>query len=149
MNDLIINKETLVDIADAIREKTGNLAKIQVGQLADEIEKIQVGEGTLPNLSNPAAASDALAGKEFIDQEGNKVTGTIATKTSSNLTASGATVTVPAGYYAANVTKSVATATQATPSVSIDANGKITADTQKEMSEIGIFSFLESISYIY
>lgn len=81
----------------------------------------------LPELANPGSASDLLNGKELIDQEGNIVTGTIATKTSSNLTVSGATVTVPAGYYASNASKSVATATQATPSVSIDANGKITA----------------------
>lgn len=81
----------------------------------------------LPDLTNPAAAADILSGKEAIDENGNVMTGTIATKTSSNLTASGATVTVPAGYYASNATKSVATATQATPSVSIDANGKISA----------------------
>jgi hypothetical protein len=46
---------------------------------------------------------------------------------STDLTASGATVTVPSGYYATQATKSVATATQATPSVSIDSAGKITA----------------------
>lgn len=45
---------------------------------------------------------------------------------SSDLTASGATVTVPAGYYATQATKSVATAAQATPSVSIDSAGLIT-----------------------
>jgi len=73
-----------------------------------------------------ATASDILSGKTaYVD--GEKITGTIATKTSSNLTASGATVTVPAGYYASQATKSVATATQATPSVSIDSAGKITA----------------------
>lgn len=73
-----------------------------------------------------ATASDILSGKTaYVD--GAKVTGNIATKTASNLTASGATVTVPAGYYASQATKSVATATQATPSVSIDSAGKITA----------------------
>ena len=46
---------------------------------------------------------------------------------SSDLTASGATVTVPAGYYASQATKSVGTATQATPSISVDSAGKITA----------------------
>lgn len=46
---------------------------------------------------------------------------------SSDLTASGATVTAPAGYYASSASKSVATATQATPSISIDSAGKITA----------------------
>ena len=73
-----------------------------------------------------ATASTMLAG-ETAYVNGEKVTGNIPTKTSSNLTASGATVTVPAGYYASQATKSVATATQATPSVSIDSAGKITA----------------------
>ena len=40
------------------------------------------------------------------------------TKTESDVTVSGATVTIPAGYYANEVTKSVATATQATPAMS-------------------------------
>lgn len=39
--------------------------------------------------------------------DGTKYTGSIATKTGSNLTASGDTVTVPAGYYASQVTKAV------------------------------------------
>lgn len=81
----------------------------------------------LPTLSNEGTAGDLLSGKQLIDSDGNVVTGTIATKTSNNLTASGATVTVPAGYYASNASKSVNTATQATPSVSIDSAGKITA----------------------
>ena len=51
----------------------------------------------------------------------------IALKTSSNLTASGATVSVPAGYYASDASKSVATATQATPSISVSSAGLITA----------------------
>ena len=51
----------------------------------------------------------------------------IATKSSADLTASGATVTAPAGYYATAATKTITSATQATPSISIDSNGKITA----------------------
>lgn len=82
---------------------------------------------TLPELSNPALESDILSGKEAIDKDGNIIEGAIVTKTASNLTANGATVTVPAGYYATQVTKSVPTATQATPSISVDASGKITA----------------------
>ena len=85
-------------------------------------------EGTvLPELTNPADASKALSGYDFINEDGERVTGTIPTKTASGLTASGATVTVPSGYYATKATKSVTTATQATPSVSIDSAGKITA----------------------
>lgn len=48
-------------------------------------------------------------------------------KGSADLTASGATVSVPAGNYKESVSKSVATTTQATPSISIDSAGKITA----------------------
>lgn len=51
---------------------------------------------------------------------GVKVTGTIPSKTSSDLTASGATVTVPAGHYAAQAQKSVASGS-ATPAANITA----------------------------
>ena len=73
-----------------------------------------------------ATANDVLNGKTFY-ANGSKLTGNIPTKTASNLTSSGATVTVPAGYYASQVSKSVATATQATPSISVDSAGLITA----------------------
>lgn len=81
----------------------------------------------LPELTNEGSASDLLSGKELIDSDGNVVTGNIPTKSDNDLTASGATVTVPSGYYASQATKSVDTVTQAIPSISIDSNGKITA----------------------
>ena len=87
-------------IADKIRKKTGSTATIVADDFPDAIDSILT-----------------------------PTDGTIATKTSSDLTASGATVTVPAGYYASQASKSVATATQATPSISIDSNGLITAST--------------------
>lgn len=137
-------------LADEIRELSGttitksidamasdvNTANAEIAEQTDLIAQIATalegkasgtGGTILPTLSNPATASDILASKEAIDGSGNKITGTIETKTSTNLTASGATVTVPAGYYATNATKSVATATQATPSVSINSSGLITA----------------------
>lgn len=126
MSDLIITKDTLVDIADAIRQKTGTTEKILVSTLASEVSKIKT-DVNISKLSNPATASDVLDNKEFINQNGDKVTGTIATKTSSDITTSGATVTVPKGYYASNTSKSVATATQATPSITVSSNGLITA----------------------
>ena len=64
-----------------------------------------------------ATASDILATKTAYGASG-KVTGNIATKTQSDLTASGATVTVPAGYYASQATKSVASGTAGTPTAS-------------------------------
>ena len=47
--------------------------------------------------------------------DGTKVTGSIQSKSSSDLTASGATVTAPAGYYASQATKSVASGTATAP----------------------------------
>ena len=73
---------------------------------------------------------------------GTKYTGTIATKTSSDLTVSGDTVTVPSGYYASNATKAVAsgsattptTAITATPTITVSSGGLITASVSASKS---------------
>lgn len=76
-----------------------------------------------------ATASDILSGKTAY-VKGSKITGNITSRTSNNVSASGATVTVPAGYYSSQVTKSVTTATQATPSISFnESTGKVTASS--------------------
>jgi hypothetical protein len=51
----------------------------------------------------------------------------VARKSSSDLTADGATVNVPAGYYKNAASKSVATTTQATPNITVNSSGLITA----------------------
>ena len=48
-------------------------------------------------------------------------------KDDSDLTVSGGTVTAPAGYYPASASKTISTATQATPSITVDSTGLITA----------------------
>ena len=73
-----------------------------------------------------ATASDIVSPKTAY-VNGEKITGTIPSKSSSDLTVSGATVNVPAGYYKNAASKAVPTATQATPSITVDANGLITA----------------------
>lgn len=77
-----------------------------------------------------ATAGDILSGKTAY-VNGSKVTGSIAAKSESDITASGKTVTVPAGYYASSADKSVETATQATPTISVDNSGKITATSEQ------------------
>ena len=61
--------------------------------------------------------------------DGTKYTGTIATKSSSDLTASGATVTVPVGYYATAASKSVASGTATTPATSISVTPTISINS--------------------
>jgi hypothetical protein len=52
----------------------------------------------------------------------------VATKSSADLTANGATITAPAGYYASAASKSVATTTVATPTVTVNSSGKAIAN---------------------
>lgn len=59
--------------------------------------------------------------------KGSKVTGTIATKTSSDLTTSGSTVYVPAGYYSSQASKSISSGSLSSPSISVSSSGVITA----------------------
>ena len=82
---------------------------------------------TVSSGQTKAAAAQILSGySAYVD--GAEVKGSIATKTSSNLTANGATVTVPAGYYASAASKAVATTTHPKPTVSINTStGVVTA----------------------
>ena len=73
-----------------------------------------------------ATASDMLSGKTAY-VNGTKITGSIKTKSSTDLTADGKTVTVPSGYYSASATKDIDTATHSAPTISVDSSGKITA----------------------
>lgn len=61
-----------------------------------------------------AVAANILSGKTAY-VNGSKITGNIQTKTSSNLTTSGATVTAPAGYYSSDASASVTNGTEGTP----------------------------------
>lgn len=61
--------------------------------------------------------------------DGTKYTGSIETKTGSNLSASGATVTVPAGYYASQATKSVDSGSATAPASISGTSASVTTGT--------------------
>lgn len=78
-----------------------------------EVDIPLVGGGTAKFIDisdTTAVAGDALSGKYFYKADGTKVQGSIATKTSSDLTASTLTVTAPAGYYASAASKTLSDA---------------------------------------
>lgn len=88
-------------------------------QSVPEVDIPKVGGGTAKFMDTSdatlASGDEMLSGKTAYAGD-TKITGTIATKTGSDLTVSGATVTVPAGYYASNASKSVASGSATAPS---------------------------------
>lgn len=122
----IINTSTLTSIGDAIRTKTGKTNTFLPSDMPTEILAIETGSDV---SGVTATASDVRSGKKFVNSSGAVVTGSLTTRTSSSLSASGATVSVPAGIYDSTVSKSISTATQATPSISVSSSGLITAQT--------------------
>lgn len=79
-------------------------------------------DGTLDSGDKMLSGNTAYA-------NGTKYTGTIPTKTSSDLTASGATVTVPSGYYDSSATKSITNGSATTPATTISVTPTISLDT--------------------
>lgn len=73
-----------------------------------DIPKSGGGTAKFTDVSDATAvAADVLSPKTIYKADGTKVAGSIATKTSSDLTASVLTVTVPVGYYATAASKTL------------------------------------------
>ena len=112
----VVKNITAIDLSN----DTVDAAHLLSGYIAHN----NVGEAIIGNYTPSGTdTSDATltSGNQMLSgytayAKGTKYTGTIPTKSSSDLEASGATVTVPSGYYASQVTKSVATGTVTAPS---------------------------------
>ena len=115
MSDYITNDTDLTAVADAIRTKGGTSAPLEYPNgFITAIGNISGGGGT--DTSDATLTSGAQMLSPYTAySKGTKYTGSIATKTASDLTASGATVTVPSGYYASQATKSVSSGSATAP----------------------------------
>jgi len=94
------------------------------------VNKVELADGTvlIDLTSDTVASGKLLYGETAHGPDGAAVTGSIPTKTGSDLTANGDTVTVPAGYYASSATKAVdsGSTTQNAPTVNTS-TGVVTA----------------------
>ena len=83
---------------------------------------VDTSDATLDNNAKMLSGNTAYA-------NGTKYTGSIATKTSSDLSANGDTVTVPSGYYASNATKAVASGSATAPASISGSSASVSAGT--------------------
>ena len=88
---------------------------VDVAQYANVNINVAGGGGTDTSDATMTSGDQMLSGVTAYSK-GVKYTGTIASKTSTDVTVSGDTVSIPAGHYASAVSKSVASGTEGTPS---------------------------------
>ena len=115
------------DIADAIRTKTGGNSPIIADTFPDAILAIPTGGGgsaTIESLSVTPSESEQTFNSSSVDGykpvtveaiSSTYVGSGITRRSSTDLTVSGATVTVPAGYYSTQSSKAVASGSAGTP----------------------------------
>ncbi len=122
-------EQSVQAIANAIRSKDGIATLMKISDMPSRISAIDTGSGGPDLSSDTVTAGSMLDGVTAHDKNGLPITGNILTKTSSDLTASGAVVTVPSGYYSSEVTKSVATGSAAVPASTVTANPSISVSS--------------------
>lgn len=122
-----IDSEKLDLLANVISDKSGEPIPMTIAEMTDAVDGIQTG-GSAPVLETktatpsetaqtitPDSGYDGLAEVDVAAIPSDYVGSGITRRSSSDLTASGATVTAPAGYYESSASKTVASGT-ATPS---------------------------------
>lgn len=102
-----------------------NVPYVQIPLTADPSENAEFYDTSDATL---ASGGQMLSGYTAY-ANGTKYTGSIASKSSSDLTVSGATVTAPAGYYSSSASKAVASGSATTPTDSITSTVTISVNS--------------------
>lgn len=103
--------------------------------MAEYLIQDTTAQGIVNRVKAKAGITEDIIGSDIenaIDSILTPIDGTIPTKNSNDLTANGKTVYVPSGYYASDTSKDVSIVTQATPSISVDSSGCITASSVQD-----------------
>ena len=132
MSKVSITRSLLDDLAMSISAKSGEAVPMTLTEMKDAVDGIQTGGSptlqTITKSYTPTesqqtetiTAGSGYDGIEEVDVTVGAISSTyvgsgITQRSSSDLTASGATVTVPSGYYSAQASKAVASGTAGTP----------------------------------
>lgn len=94
------------------------------------VAKVTLNGSTLMDTTGMTVTSSTMVNATTaLDKAGEVVTGTIATKTSNDITVNGSTITVPAGAYSTATTKSVASAAAFAPAVTLASSTGVVTGT--------------------
>lgn len=132
MSKVAVSKIKLDYLANCVSSKSGESVPLTIDEMADAVLGIQTGgtptletitKSYTPTESQQTETITASAGYDGIEEvdvtvgaiSSSYVGSGITRRSSTDLTASGATVTVPSGYYSAQASKAVASGTEGTP----------------------------------
>ena len=125
-NKVVAGNQTLIDLSQDTVTQASHIMSGYVGHLADGTQVTGTGQG---------GGNAAITIVDTLDSSGGTIRTITAvnlddiTKTSLDLTANGATVTAPAGYYASDATKSVASGSVTAPGTISGSSASVSAGT--------------------
>lgn len=146
MADYLLKDTVLMELASPIKTILNSTNKISIAEMTSAVEKVnQTINSQSTMISNledqlkrkllvgleATVDKDSMAQGASAYAKNQKIEGTIPVKTASNISVNGNTITIPSGIYKIAASKSVATATQATPTINVSTSGLITASTSQ------------------